>query len=251
MNKAKIFLKKTILSIFNIVYKIQLLRYKKKRKKVLLYTDSRGTEIDSFYKQRNPYFSYIKYLKNYEVVYKFCPHKFTSILDFLDYYNNSDEVFDFVILHCGIVDFAPRPLSSYHSMLETKYSYLVKRNWLQYFLNREDFLCDYEDEKTLQFMTLEFLENKIVPELQKINGLIYVGVNRVLENWDGNYWRKRPSCINQQLVQDQLIMSKVPISIDFCDWSDDDIKKYTVDNVHYNGHGLEHIGEQLYRILTK
>ncbi|MGI2853517.1 hypothetical protein ACRTDR_04775 [Shewanella algae] len=227
----------------------QIFNSGKRKKKILLYTDSRGTTVESLYKQRNPFFSYLKFLKEFDVVYKFCPHKFTSILDFLDYYDNCDDKFDFIILHCGIVDFAPRPISSYECMLKTKNEYLKRKNWLHYFNNRKDFLCNYEGEKTLQFMSVDFLEKEIIPELTKISGLIYIGINEVLSDWDGNYWRARPACINEQLVQDELMIRNLAISISLRHWDAHDIKKYTVDNVHYNKLGLSYIGIEIKKVL--
>ncbi|QTE85281.1 hypothetical protein [Shewanella algae] len=222
-----------------------------KSSKVLLYTDSRGTEVSPFYKQKNPYYSYLKMLKGYDVKYFFCPHKHTSILDFLDLYDKSEIEYNCYILHLGIVDFAPRPVSSYNDMLSKKREFLIKKNWLHYFENRVDYLCDYNGEKTLQFMSLDFVIDVLIPELKKINNIIYVGVNPVLKNWSGNYWRPRPESINKQLCQDQLLLDNIVNSISLNEWKEDDIKKYTVDNVHYNSLGLDYIGSKVKQELGK
>ncbi|QYK10448.1 hypothetical protein [Shewanella mangrovisoli] len=215
-----------------------------KKPLLLLYTDSRGTEIDSPLKQRNPFYSYLKYFRDYKVDYKFCPYKFTSILDFLEFYDNSNKQYKAIVLHCGIVDFAPRPMSSYNQMLSLKFDYLERRGWLEYFENRTDFLDEYLGEKTLQFMSVEFVENELIPLLKEVDNLIYVGINPVLNCWDGNYWRKRPSCINQQLVQDSLMLQELG-GVILSSWDDLKVKKFTVDNVHYNKLGLDQIGKDI------
>ncbi len=235
---------------FRLLFKLRCFFYSKKNSTLLLYTDSRGTIVETFYKQRNPFFSYLKFFDEYKVSYQFCPHKFTSILDFLNFYENCNFKFDIILLHCGIVDFAPRPVSSYESMLKEKKEFLIKRGWLHYFEDRKDFLCDYEGEKTLQFMSIDFLNNEIIPELKKINNLIYIGINPVLHDWIGNYWRARPSCINLQLNQNELMMKELTHFISLSDWSAQEIKLYTVDNVHYNKKGLEYIGSEVLKRMN-
>lgn len=249
MKKLKILIVKITSYCFTILYKIKVSFYSEKTEQLLLYTDSRGTAVESVYKQRNPFFSYLQFFKNYDVTYQFCPHKFTSILDFLSFYESSDNKFDHIVLHCGIVDFAPRPLSSYESMLEDKREYLARKGWLHYFENRTDFLCDYEGEKTLQFMSLDFLETEIIPKLRAINSLIYIGINPVLSDWDGNYWRARPSCINKQLEYDTLLIQSLRRSINLSAWTEQEIKQLTVDNVHYSKSGLEYIGLNVLKSL--
>ncbi|WP_133178849.1 hypothetical protein [Shewanella decolorationis] len=135
-------------------------------------------------------------------------------------------------------------------MLKEKKEFLIKRGWLHYFEDRKDFLCDYEGEKTLQFMSIDFLNNEIIPELKKINNLIYIGINPVLHDWIGNYWRARPSCINLQLNQNELMMKELTHFISLSDWSAQEIKLYTVDNVHYNKKGLEYIGSEVLKRMN-
>lgn len=232
--------------IFNIHSKL----ITKKNVKILLYTDSRGTEISRM-KQKNPYFSYLNHLSDYNVEYHFCPHKYTSILDFLELIESKSCDYDLIILHCGIVDFAPRPLSSYNEMLASKKKYIEQKGWGNYFYNRTDFHCDYEGEKTLQFFSCDFLKNEIAPFFSKGSNCIYVGVNRVLENWNGSYWRKRPDCINIQLEQDVYFSTLFQYKVSLRDWTDIEIRKFTTDNVHYSKAGLDFIGCNLAIEISK
>ncbi|MCG9737534.1 hypothetical protein L1D32_05135 [Shewanella insulae] len=246
MNRLKLIIIKGVSYFYKITYKLFKFSWNiNKSPKVLLYTDSRGTEVSPFYKQKNPYYSYLSSLKGYDVKYYFCPYKHTSLLDFLRLYDESEIDYDFYVLHLGIVDFAPRPISSYNDMLSKKRNFLIRKGWLHYFENRDDYLCDYNGEKTLQFMSLDFVKDVLTPELSKIDNLIYVGVNPVLKKWNGNYWRPRPDSINKQLLQDQILLDNILNSISLNAWAEDEIKKYTVDNVHYNSLGLNYIGARV------
>lgn len=239
------------LSVSKKLYKlISQLNGKKKQGKILIFTDSRGTEISSL-KQKNPFFSYIDQFSHFEVDFYFCPSKFTSCLDYLELMEKLNIKYDHVILHCGIVDFAPRPMSSYKEMLLLKTEYINRNGWQNYFNERDDFLCDYEGERSLQFMSNSFVKEVLTPRLSDDKRIIYVGVNRILNNWDGNYWRKRPSCINLQLINNEKLLSALEYVVDLSDWDDETIKKYTVDNVHYNKLGLEFIGKSILDVISR
>jgi hypothetical protein len=215
----------------------------KGRKRVLIYTDSRGFEVTKPWNRKNPFSSYVsRLILRYQCDYVICPEKFTSIIDFIDYIDNVEEHYDVVILHCGIVDYAPRPESSYKNMVSSK-SHLIKKYQLEsYFFDK----CrspgpNYEGEPTYAFMTPELLNDFILPKLLSVNNMIYIGCNKVLSDWQGNYWRKRPSNINTQLQFDKVIMSTVGNCVDMSVLSDDEVRTYTTDNVHYNKSGFKYI----------
>lgn len=239
-------------AILFFVFSIYRLVRSKNKKSILLYTDSRGTEIYPRYKHKNPFYSYItKSLKNYKVYPQLCPHKYTSLLDFLYYIEKNSGKYDFIVLHCGIVDFAPRPLSSYKAMLSEKVDYIKSKEWMHYFENRTDYLCDYESEKCIHFMSEKFLKNEIIPLLKEFKNIIYVGINPVLNDWDGSYWRKRPQCINEQLKLDSIMMSAFDNKVDLSHFDDVTVRKFTVDNIHYNESGLVFIGNAIFKELNK
>ncbi|WP_072616331.1 hypothetical protein [Vibrio vulnificus] len=246
----KLILKKYQQSMSLIFDFFENMSWRPKTGKILVFTDSRGTEVSAL-KQKVPFFSYLKFFNNFKVEYYLCPSKYTSILDFLELVGNKGDEYEFIVLHCGIVDFAPRPLSSYQDMLNLKWDYISKMGWSSYFKNRNDYLCDYYNEKTLQFMSLKFVDDVVIPLLSKRKNLIYVGINRVLLDWNGNYWKKRPDCINVQLKNNANIMNNLSSAISLSSWSDDQIKKYTVDNVHYNRLGLDLIGKQVYEKILE
>ncbi|MEZ8313920.1 hypothetical protein AB6C44_09970 [Vibrio splendidus] len=243
-------LHKLLVFINNYLFDLFLYEKNKLGKSVFLFSDSRGSEIDSFYKQKNPFFSYIssKEFKGYDISYHLCPKKFTSIIDFLENYESASN-YDVIVLHCGIVDFAPRPLSSYESMLASKRSYLVSKGWYKYFTDRQDYSCCYEGEKTLSFFSEDFFKEIIVPKLKEIENLIYVGLNPVLLDWRGDYWRDRPSCINEQLSFDKILQLELNNTIDISSWTEAQIKKFTVDNVHYNKTGMDYFSKEIVEII--
>lgn len=223
----------------------------KGHKRILVYTDSRGFEVTKPWNRKNPFSSYISELIfRYQCEYVICPEKFTSVLDFINHIDNDKQDYDAIVLHCGIVDYAPRPESSYKQMVSSK-AHLIKKYGLElYFLDR----CrapgpDYEGEPTYSFMTPELLYNFILPKLLSVDNLIYIGCNKVLSDWQGEYWRKRPSNINDQLVLDAIVISSINKSVNMSYLSEEDIKIYTSDNVHYNKKGFGYILEKIDSLL--
>ena len=93
-------------------------------------------------------------------------------------------------------------------------------------------------------MSHQFVDEILIDELKKVKKIIYVGINPVINDWRGNYWRDRPESINRQLEQDEKLRNNLNC-IDFSKWSDDDIKHYTVDNIHYNVDGIKKVGEMI------
>jgi hypothetical protein len=219
----------------------------RKKSKVLVYTDSRGFEISRVYNKKNPFSSYIKYfIFNYSCTTVICPYKFTSILDFMEYLESYSSNFDYIILHCGIVDFAPRPESSFDSMLNSKLKIISKNNWGGYFEKTERLPGpNYEGEVTYSFFTQDFLRDVVMPRLKKLDGLIYISINPVLSDWNGKYWRKRPININEQLFFDDILKNGLDSYVDLSKLSDKDVMELTADNVHYNKSGFDFILDAL------
>jgi len=220
------------------------------RKKVLIYTDSRGFEVTKFWNRKNPFSSYVKYfIFRYACDVYICPHKFTSLLDFLNMYKASSKKYDFVILHCGIVDFAPRPQSSFNLMYEDKQHLINNYDLGEKFKFETADNIKYEGEYTSSFLNKNVINSFIVPELRCIHNLIYVSINPVLDSWRGLYWRDRPENINDQLILDKELKNKLPNVIDLGGMSKEKVKEYTTDNVHYNQSGFEYIRLQLVKLI--
>ena len=155
-------------------------------------------------------------------------------------------------MHCAIVDFAPRPESSFDSMYESKVD-KAKKYFIEEFISKENraFGEKYQGEGTLSFLNYDSLFIKVLPLLKKIPNLVYVGINPVLDDWDGDYWRKRPANINDQLILDNLLINEIDEVIDMSNLDREQIMMYTSDNVHYTKAGFDYIGNKLLPLLPK
>lgn len=235
-----------ILKFFEMLNKLQ------KKKRILIFTDSRGFEVTKPWNRKNPFSSYVGTLAlRYSCRVLVCPEKFTSLVDFISYYDEADgSSFDHIILHCGIVDFAPRPESSFEQMFETKRCKLDQYSLSESISkNNREASESYEGEPTYSFLNKEALDSVILPRLINMPNLIYVGTSKVLTDWDGIYWRKRPRNINEQLKLDAMLCKAARNSIKMSELNDELIKLYTSDNVHYTNKGFNFILAKLEPIL--
>jgi hypothetical protein len=236
-----------VLSYF---YKVKNL----KKKKILIYTDSRGFEISSIKNRKNPFGSYIGYfIKNYNVDYYLCREKHTTIIDFLHLLNKKKKKYDYIILQLGIVDFSPRPKSMVrhiHDFKRNKVKNIFERKTIENHLETIS-TEHYEGEESLSLYSLAMAEECILQELLKIDNLIWIGCNKVLPNWDGNYPRKRPG--NMYIIETytQLFHNNLKYSINILDWDEEDIKKYTCDNIHLTVKGMEYLRQSILSVIDE
>tara|TARA_R110001592_G_scaffold117919_2_gene320165 strand:+ start:241 stop:1035 length:795 start_codon:yes stop_codon:yes gene_type:complete len=223
-----------------------------KKRKVLVFTDSRGFEVTKFWNRKNPFSSYVGGLiRNFDCTYLVCPEKFTSLLDFLEYCENNEmDDYENIILHCGIVDFAPRPESSYDKMFRSK-TRIIKKFGFEDCINKIKSKSGpyYDGELTYSFFNDSSLSRILSFQERYIKKIIYISINPVLNDWSGNYWRKRPDNINSQLELDNVLKRKMTNIIDLSSLSKEEIMKFTSDNVHYTKEGFKYIYNKLSIIL--
>ena len=227
-----------IYSLISFFYKIKNFN----KLKILIYTDSRGYNVLGK-NGRNPFDSYCgKLIKNYNAEYFICEEKHTTILDFLEKIKNiNTNKYDAIILHCGIVDFSPRPISNLNWVLNTKknnvYFNKAMTSYKDYYNNPIN--VKYNNEKTLNLYSKRFLENIILKELKSLNKLIWISSNKFVENWEGNYKKGRPKNINELVSGfEEILHENLHNVVDLRVWSDEDIKKYTIDNIHFTKEGF-------------
>src|SRR5690606_18107464 len=157
-------------------------KYKNSRKKRLfIYTDSRGFEISKIKNRKSPFSSYILYfVKNYNCDVFICPEKHTTIFDFLFTFEKYKKIdYSFVIAHIGVVDFSPRPHSQVKEILELK-----KKKILYFFsyekyielLDSEIYQEDYMGESTASLIP-DFFLNEIVNQFYSIRNLVWISCN--------------------------------------------------------------------------
>lgn len=228
--------------------------------KLFVFTDSRGYEVTTLWNKRNPFSSYVgNVIKEFSVEYHICEYASTTIIDFLYEYNKQvkkGKSYDFVIMHAGLVDFSPRPKSMAINILKNKYHKIKSLNWdfslFEQNVNNPVSTEIYNNEQLSNLYTQDFLEHEIIPLLEKIPNLIYIGCNQILSDWRGNYWQDRPRDINKVLMSYNMAMLtclKDKYTINIAEWGENEIKNYTVDNIHLNQRGYNIITIELGKIL--
>lgn len=244
----KYFVKVLIIFLVNMYYR---LKYNFKgigKDRIFIYTDSRGFLVNCLLCNKTPKSSYIDMLSNgYKIDYQLCPKKHTTILDFLDFVEKKDlSKYKYIILHLGIVDFSPRPLTQF-DMVYNKKNNIVKRLFHDIEMKPEFYDIEYENEKTFSLYDTDFLQKIILPrlvEISKTTKIIWIGLNKVDVNWNGNYSKNRPSSINMILTYQKLIVDFLQNSAHAIEYLDIDeiqsfmLKVHTVDNMHLSRDGF-------------
>lgn len=208
-----------------------------------MYTDSRGDNIPGHV----DYQHYgVKLKEKYDVDMYLCPEKWTTTLDFLKLYYSLDkkqrDSYDYVVLHTGIVDFSPR-----HQTIAIEKIYSDKKDIFdEVFTEREvvkhlksDFGLEYEGDKTINLYSIKMAEKYLIPRLQGIDNLVWISCNKIVKGWNGNYWKERPVNIDITEKYSNLFLKKLKNTIDLMSWSNDEVKKYTFDNMHPNKEGSD------------
>jgi hypothetical protein len=231
---------------------IKLFNYKKKR--IYVFSDSRGFYLNKWFCKKNPLLSYIDMLSNtYRVDYSLCNYRHTTLLDFLCDYEEHirHNKYEAIILHLGVVDFSPRKASQAKAILKHKKIRLEKVFGSSTIgnLSIEPYQEYYEGEPTASIYTINFLRDFIIDKINRIETkIIWIGVNKVLTYWDGNYSNKRPDNMNQILNYQQIIDQHFTgDNISLSNLTDDEIKLYTVDNIHLSIEGFRY----LYNLVVK
>ena len=246
-------------------------------KKILIFTDSRGQHIPAGYNHQIFANRFQEEVKDIEVELLLCPMKWTTTLDFLDYASNNDlSKYDYVVLHTGIVEWSPRPqLSAVNDLYNNKqvenlrnlslntrdYSKKIVNNkkkiFDHYFAEKNikkylsiPFETIYEGEATINMYSTE-MANIIGRELQSFSNLIFINANRIVPNWEGDFKRGRPKNISIVHEYNDIVSSFIPKErlIDLREWTYNDIKNYTCDNMHLTDKGSAWIFDRLVKQL--
>lgn len=254
-----------IINTTKFLFKIRSFYYKfknTKKRKIFVFTDSRGYEVSNLWNKKNPFSSYVgELIKRYNVEYHVCEYSSTTIIDFLYDYERQIErgkKYDFVVAHIGLVDFSPRPYSMAIDIIEAKSHKIKYLGWdlseIKRYIDIPVSKEIYNGEKLSNLYSKSFLTNNIIPRLLDIPHLIYIGCNPVLYNWRGNYWQNRPQELSSILMDYNALMlqelkEKSIVNIEA--WGEKEIKDYTVDNIHLNNNGYKVISEKLNEILVE
>lgn len=239
-----------IIKLFMFLYKIKNFN----RKKILIYTDSRGHEITKIVNKNNPFSGYANYfIKKHKTSAFICPEKHTTFFDFIYYIENKAKKYDYIICHTGVVDFAPRPISQVKKIIEIKKNKIIslfgEKNYSD-ILNFKGYEINYEDEKTSSILP-DFFIPFIAEKLNQYPNLIWITCNPVDSNWNGNYKKNRPSNTNIVNEKSKHLISTLKTNkiVNFTDFSNAEVKKYTCDNVHLSKEGMERIKLEINKII--
>jgi hypothetical protein len=223
-----------------------------RRPHVLIYTDSRGFDVVA----RSRVNSYVSILRRrYRVTHVICPEKYTTIIDFLGHMDETPwAAYDSVILHCGIVDFSPRPVSGLQAIAESKKHSPRFRDALQ--RNQEYYArpCSvmYEGEPTINLYSQSFLVDALIPALRRIENLIWINSNNVVPGWEGNYVRGRPANLAAIVeVFDREMGLHLSRVVDLRAWTYNDVRRYTVDNIHFTAEGFRCVADLIDHALQR
>lgn len=244
------------------------------QKKILVYTDSRGQHTPRGADAHAVFAERLAKRSDIDATIVLCPMKWTTTLDFLAFLEaNEAEKYDHIILHTGIVEWSPRPQDSaladlynntapanlHEGMANTRdYSRKVinnKKNMfdslfgeasIQEYLE-QDLGVEFEGKPTVNMYGLEHAKASLLPRLKAIDNLIFINSNRFVKGWAGDHARGRPDNISlteeySACFRDALGADK---TIDLLAWSDEDIKRFTCDNIHFTKLGSDWIYQQL------
>lgn len=244
--------------------------------KILIFTDSRG-EHQLTFKNKLIFPKKIKLeieKKGGKVDLMLCKYKWTTTLDFISEVINKKiniNQYNYIILYTGIVEFSPRPIDNaindlYLGKYQGKNNKIInqKRLIMNYLFkeneNYKNFKNTYPDlyfgKKTVSLITPEMLEKDMIPWLNKNigNKLIYINSNKIVSGWEGNYLKINPKGRpnNIKIIEKYANICKKNLSniIDLTTWNDNDIKKYTVDNMHLTYAGSEYIYHKLKKLIN-
>lgn len=242
-------------------------------KRILVFSDSRGQHKPAGTNHKIFAERLATEVKDVEVDLVLCPMKWTTTLDFFIYASEIGiDKYDHVVLYTGIVEWSPRHQSS---AINDLYNNLKSHNENGWQLNTRDyskkivnnkkdifdmlfgeesiqkyladpFETEYQGEKTVNMYSLE-MAKIVAKKLRKVDSVIFINANRVLSDWNGDYKKERPSNMDVTHRYSQLftnIMGHDRV-IDISKWSDEDIKKYTCDNIHLTKEGSDLIFDEL------
>ena len=254
-------------------------------KKILIFTDSRGQYKNSFvnrliFTEKIKSELYNLYKIKTDLI--LCPFKWTSTIDFIqcieEQHINIDQ-YDYIILYTGVVEYSPRNLSNlndcYNNVINETITYSKLINKKSKIINnklsfmktifsenelKEHFdnysTIKYKNEYTNNLISMKMYENTIVSYLKtKLQDkLIFINSNYVLNDWEGTYLKinplGRPENIN--IINDYVdLNAKLFPECITLDWNDNDVKKYTIDNMHLTYDGSEYIYNKIVALLKR
>ena len=248
--------------------------------KILVFTDSRGEHAVNFENEIFPkkLKKNLGHLHNIDLM--LCPFKWTTLMDFIFLCKNNIiniNYYDTIILYLGIVDFSPRNISNFDEAYNNNinqcvtdvntlynnckiinnkkkiFESLIDNEILKKHINSIDTTI-YKNEYTRSLVNYEIVEKYIIPFLQELDKkLIFINCNNIHPTWHGNYIKVnphgRPKNIYNITNYNSLFKDKLSNVIDLSLWNNDNIIKYTIDNMHLTYEGSEYIYNKILELI--
>lgn len=206
--------------------------------KVLVYADSRAKSFDGSV-------SYVDMLSDdFDVDNKVKPVRRTMWLDFLDFWFSEERNYRAAVVHLGIVDWSPKPISEIQSEYQVKKVVCDRvfgaeamsiqlRKWFPY---------RFRGEHTNNLYSLEMMKDSLLPLLIKVPRLLFVGVNSIPQKFIDN--GERPENINL-VLQYSIAMESALWSVRT--WEGEEVDVFTFDGIHPNKEGHRWLAENITR----
>lgn len=213
--------------------------------KALIFTDSRGQHKASFCDKQ---IFTEKLAAKFDIELMLCPYKWTTTMHFISLIESGVinlANYDKIILYTGVVEFSPRPISNFTSAISDIKPFLER--FLKSHLDlTTTYKVDYMGEDTKSLITIKAYDEVIIPYLKNIGDkLILINTNKIVPNWEGDYLNVnpngRPDNINIIKEYSKKTLGNFKNLINILDWNDEDVKKYTVDNMHLTYLGSEYL----------
>ena len=248
--------------------------------KILIFTDSRGEHVPRG-SQHRTFPHKLAESADFSADLYLCPFKWTTSIDFIKYFPNEElDKYDAVILYTGIVEWSPRPfrsakddvlfnlseateitldeLSKDYSTFSNKITNFKGGLWRNFFGAdaveshfRLPYEIAYEGEKTISLYSQEMTE-QVARYLAGIEHLIFINSNRILGDWNGDYFKDRPQNMNITHQYCDIFSKYIPSHrlIDLRVWDEESVKLNTCDNIHLSESGSEYVLRECKRKLA-
>jgi hypothetical protein len=221
----------------------------------MIYADSRGLNLTDA-RGKSPFGTYVARLeRHYHVTSALCPESHTTILDFLSFAEGQNlDHYAAVVMHCGIVDFSPRPVSNIDKVRAGKHGLpqfdeLFSRNAGYH---ADPTRVDYHGEPTINLYSSDYLRSSILPRLLDIPNLVWIDSNHFVPGWEGNYSRGRPANIQEFVSRfEDIMVDQLPHVVDLKGWSPEEVKQRTIDNIHFTLQGFAVVAESIAQTVTE
>jgi len=103
------------------------------------------------------------------------------------------------------------------------------------------FAEEYEGSKTINLYSQQMMLDHIVPRLRELKNLMFISSNDFCRGWDGDFGKQRPSNIFMIEEYSKILCRELPNVVNLHQWTQEDVKRFTCDNLHLSAEGSDWI----------